>query len=112
MADNRTVLYLIRLPTEGYGSSIVRSAVEANTFELKPSIVKMIQLQARFGGTSVEDPYAHLERFLSICDTFKFNGVTFDAVRLRLFPFSLQGDALEWIDDLPTDSITTWTELV
>ncbi|XP_073152752.1 uncharacterized protein [Henckelia pumila] len=56
----------------------------------------LIQLQARFGGTSVEDTYAHLERFLPICDTFKVN----------------EKDALEWLDDLPTGSITTWTELV
>ncbi|XP_073153994.1 uncharacterized protein [Henckelia pumila] len=32
-------------------------------------------------------------------------------VRLRLFSFSLQGDALEWLDDLPVGSITTWTDL-
>ncbi|XP_073154032.1 uncharacterized protein [Henckelia pumila] len=74
MADNRTVLDIIRPPTEGYGFSIVRLTVEANNFELKSSIIQMIQLQAIFGGTSVEDPYAHLERFLSICDTFKANG--------------------------------------
>ncbi|XP_073120471.1 uncharacterized protein [Henckelia pumila] len=91
MADNRTVLVLIRPPTEGYGSCIVRPAVE---------------LQARFRGTSVEDPYAHLERFLFICDTFKVNGVTFDALRLRLFPFSLQGEAMEWLDDFPASQQT------
>ncbi|XP_073122405.1 uncharacterized protein [Henckelia pumila] len=110
--DNRTVLDLIRPPIVGYGSSIVRPAVEANSFELKPSIIQMIQLQARFGGTSMEDPYSHLERFLSICNTIKFNRVTSDAVRLRLFPFSLQGDALDWLDDLPTEGEflhETWT---
>ncbi|XP_073121436.1 uncharacterized protein [Henckelia pumila] len=100
--DNHTVLDLIRPPVARYGSSIVRPTVEANSFELKPSIIQMIHFQARFGGTFQEDPYAHLEHFLSICDIFKFNGVTSDAVRLRLCPFSLQGDALEWLDDLPT----------
>ncbi|XP_073152882.1 uncharacterized protein [Henckelia pumila] len=76
MADNRTVLDIIHPHTEGYGSSIVCLTVEANNFELKPSIIQMIELQARFGGTSVEDPYAHLEHFLLICDTFKANGQT------------------------------------
>ncbi|XP_073137122.1 uncharacterized protein [Henckelia pumila] len=61
MADNRTVFDLIHPPTEGYGSSIVLPTVEANNFELRPSIIQMIQLQARFRGKSVEDPYAHLE---------------------------------------------------
>ncbi|XP_073120166.1 uncharacterized protein [Henckelia pumila] len=60
----------------------------------------------------MEDPYAHLDHFLSICDTFKVNGVTSNAVRLWLFPFSLQGEAAEWLDDLPAGSITTWNQLV
>ncbi|XP_073153451.1 uncharacterized protein [Henckelia pumila] len=82
-----------------------------NNFELKPSTIQLIQLQARLVSTSVENPYA-LERFMSICDTFKVNGVTSDAARLRLFPFSLQGEATKWLDDIPTGSITTWTELI
>ncbi|XP_073131470.1 uncharacterized protein [Henckelia pumila] len=82
MANNRTVWDIIRPPVED------------------------------LGGTSVEDPYAHLERFLSICDTFKVNGVISDAVRLHLFPFFLQGEAIEWLDDLPAGSITTWDQLV
>ncbi|XP_073133564.1 uncharacterized protein [Henckelia pumila] len=110
--NNRTVLDLIRLFVDGFGSSIVHHAVEANNFDLKPAIIQMIQLQARFGGATVEDPYAHLKRFLHICGTFKFNGVTVDIVRLRLFPFSLQGDATEWLTELPASYNTTWTELV
>ncbi|XP_073130778.1 uncharacterized protein [Henckelia pumila] len=110
--NNRTLMDLHRPLVGGYGSSIVRPAVQANTFELKPSIIQMIQMQVRFGGTPSEDPNAHLEQFLSICDTFKFNGVTSDVVRLRLFPFSLQGEAIEWLRDLPEGSITTWNGLV
>ncbi|XP_073019357.1 uncharacterized protein [Primulina eburnea] len=96
----------------GYGSSIVRPTIQANTFELKPGIIQMIQLQVKFGGSPSEDPNAHLENFLSICDTIKCNGVRTDAIRLRLFPFSLQGEAMEWLRDLPAGSITTWEGLV
>ncbi|XP_073153798.1 uncharacterized protein [Henckelia pumila] len=110
--NNRTLMDLHRPLVGGYGSSIVRPAVQANTFELKPSIIQMIQMQVRFGGTPSEDPNAHPEQFLSICDTFKFNGVTFDAVQLRLFPFSLQGEAIEWLRDFLEGSITTWDGLV
>ncbi|XP_073122386.1 uncharacterized protein [Henckelia pumila] len=67
----------------------------------------MIQLQVRFGGVLYEDPNAHLEQFLSICDTFKFNGVTTDAIRLRLFPFSLKGEAIEQKDEESLNA--TWT---
>ncbi|XP_075485336.1 uncharacterized protein LOC142525052 [Primulina tabacum] len=110
--DDLTVYDLTRQTTGGYGSSITRPTVEANNFELKPSIIQMIQYQVRFGGSQTEDPNAHLEGFLSICDTIKFNGVSTDAIRLRLFPFSLHGEAAEWLRDLPAGSITTWNGLV
>ncbi|XP_075507493.1 uncharacterized protein LOC142544319 [Primulina tabacum] len=110
--DDRTVCDLTRQTTGGYGSSITRPTVEANNFELKPSIIQMIQYQVRFGGLQTEDPNAHLEGFLSICDTIKFNGVSTDAIRLRLFPFSLHGEAAKWLRDLPAGSITTWNGLV
>ncbi|XP_073273288.1 uncharacterized protein [Primulina huaijiensis] len=110
--DDRTVYDLTRQTTGGYGSSITRPTVEANNFELKSSIIQMIQYQVRFGGSQTEDPNAHLEGFLSICDTIKFNGVSTDAIRLRLFPFSLYGEAAEWLRDLPAGSITTWNGLV
>ena len=34
-----------------------------------------------------------------------------DALRLRLFPFSLRGKALDRLERLPNNSITTWDEL-
>ncbi|XP_073041875.1 uncharacterized protein [Primulina eburnea] len=110
--DNRTLMELHRPAFEGYGSSIIRPTIQANTFELKPGIIQMIQMQVKFGGAPSEDPNAHLENFLSICDTIKCNWVSTDAIRLRLFPFSLQGEAMEWLRDLPAGSITTWDGLV
>ena len=52
----------------------------------------MVQ-QFQFGGNVIEDPNAHLVTFLEICDTIKMNGVSEDAIRLRLFPFSLRDKA-------------------
>ncbi|XP_075486319.1 uncharacterized protein LOC142525921 [Primulina tabacum] len=72
----------------------------------------MIQLHVEFGRLPSEDPNARLEQFLSICDIIKFNGVSNDAIRLRLFLFSLQGEAMKWLRYLPLDSITTWDGLV
>ncbi|KAL0401829.1 UNVERIFIED_CONTAM: hypothetical protein Slati_4212800 [Sesamum latifolium] len=40
-----------------------------------------------------------------------FNGVSDDAVRLRIFPFSLCDTAKDWLQSLPAGSITTWASL-
>ena len=61
-------------------------------FELKSSLVNMVQASP-FCGKSNEDTNAHLQNFLELCKTVTIRGVTADAVRLRLFSFSLLGKA-------------------
>ena len=60
------------------------------TFELKPALINMVQSQ-QFYGKLHEDANAHLQHFLELCDTFTVKNVAADAIRLRLFPFSLLG---------------------
>ncbi|KAJ9167352.1 hypothetical protein P3X46_022013 [Hevea brasiliensis] len=82
--------------------SITRLRVEANNFELKPALCQMVQ-QSQFGGNPSESPHVHLAHFLEISDMLKINGVSDDAIRLRLFPFSLKDRAREWLHSLPPD---------
>ncbi|KAL0433647.1 UNVERIFIED_CONTAM: hypothetical protein Slati_2699000 [Sesamum latifolium] len=96
---------------DGTISSIVKPSVEANNFKIKPSIIQIIRSSVQFYGFPDEDPNKHLMNFLEICDTFRFNGVSNDAVRLRIFPFSLYDTAKDWLQSLPTGSITTWAAL-
>ena len=98
MADQeQKVLRDYAMPSvNGAISSIRRPAIQANNFEIKLAIIQMIQQIVQFRGLSQEDPNVHITTFLEICDTFKHNGVTDDAIRLRLFPFSLRDKAKVW----------------
>ena len=57
----------------GVISSIRRSAIQANNFEIKPAIIQMIQQTVPFMGLSQEDPNVRIANFLEIYDTFKHN---------------------------------------
>ncbi|KAA3461616.1 oligopeptide transporter 4-like [Gossypium australe] len=45
----------------------------------------MIQNNLQFKGAMTEDPNQNLKQFLQLCDTFKFNGVSNDAIRTRIY---------------------------
>ncbi|KAG9458482.1 hypothetical protein H6P81_002990 [Aristolochia fimbriata] len=64
----------------------------------------------QFGGLANEDPNEHIEKFLELCDTFKFENVTNEAIWLRLFQFTLRDRAKSCLSTLPPDSIRTWDE--
>ncbi|CAJ2652135.1 unnamed protein product [Trifolium pratense] len=91
-------------------NSIAAPAIEANNFELKPSLLSAVQ-QNQFSGNPTDDPNLHLSIFLQYADTVKANGVSPEAIRLRLFPFSLRDRARAWLQSLPSNSVATWDEL-
>ncbi|CAA3023591.1 Hypothetical predicted protein [Olea europaea subsp. europaea] len=55
--------------------------------------------------------HIHVSRFLEMCQHFKYQGISDDAIKLRLFPHTLWDRALEWLDSQPIASITTWNDL-
>ena len=71
---------------------IVALSIANNSFEIKASIIHMVQ-NNQFRGLQGEDPYTHILAFLNVCATFNINGVTDDVIRLRLFPFSVKEKA-------------------
>ncbi|KAK4258620.1 hypothetical protein QN277_005051 [Acacia crassicarpa] len=86
--------------------SIVNPTVNANNFEIKSSLISLVQ-QSSFSGSDLEDPNQHIETFLQICDTIKMNGVPEDAISVRLFPFSLTRKARAWLRSCPTGSLSS-----
>ena len=89
---------------------IRRLAIQANNFELMPITLQLLQ-GIQFHGLAHEDSNAHILNFLEVCDTVKYNGVSDDAIRLRLFPFSLKEKSKHWLISEPSDSITSWDQL-
>src|ERR1044072_1797016 len=57
--------------TYDYPGNIVYPNVEGVNFKLRPAFISLVS-QHQFGGSSLEDPLAHLERFISNCNTFEF----------------------------------------
>ena len=97
MAEDNRVLRAYALPqASGITSSIVSPAVEASNFELNPALIYFVERE-QFAGHPSENPNAHLRKFLAKCDTIKINGASSDAIKLRLFPFSLRDRASDWL---------------
>ncbi|XP_063948053.1 uncharacterized protein LOC135152152 [Daucus carota subsp. sativus] len=96
--------------TTGVMSSILRPAVTATHFELKPQFIQFISNDS-FAGLASENPVDHLESFLQKCDMIKLTNVPDDAIKLRLFPFSLRDAAKDWLKDEGPNKFTTWDAL-
>ena len=92
--NRRTLMEYAQSSIDRTASCIRKPAVQANNFELKPSYVNMIQNSIQFHGLPNEDLNLHIAYFLDICDMFRVNYVPDDAIRLRLFPFSLKDRGL------------------
>ncbi|XP_062086166.1 uncharacterized protein LOC133792274 [Humulus lupulus] len=90
---------------------IVRPEIQAAQFELKPVMFQMLQTVGQFSGMPTEDPHLHLCSFLEVSDSFKLQGVSEEALRLKLFPFSLRDRARSWLNTLPPDFVTNWNDL-
>nr|GEY03708.1 reverse transcriptase domain-containing protein [Tanacetum cinerariifolium] len=97
--------------TEGYEDAIVVPAITADNFELKHSLLTLVQ-NKQFFGHDKEDSHAHIRYFNKITSTLKFPNVPNTSIKLMLFIFSLKGKARIWLEKEPPRSIFTWDGLV
>ncbi|GJZ57943.1 reverse transcriptase domain-containing protein, partial [Tanacetum coccineum] len=111
MADNRTMDQRLQAPTRGFDSAIVVPPINANNFELKSSLINLVQNRI-FRGTPDEEPHAHIRHFKSITNNQRYPDVPNTTLKLLLFPFSIDGVAKQWLDKEPPNSIFTWDDLV
>ncbi|XP_047979322.1 uncharacterized protein LOC125221240 [Salvia hispanica] len=85
--------------------------IDANNFELRMPLIQRVE-QTPFAGRATEDANRHLSKFVEIANTLKLNGVDDDAIRVRLFPFSLTDSAKEWFECMPREKVSTWKDIV
>lgn len=92
-------------------TSIIHPEISVAQFAFKPMMFQMLQAISQYLGTTNEDPHLPLRQFLEVASNFKILGITDDAFRLRLFPYSLRGRAKSWLNSLEPNSIATWNSL-
>nr|GEW85975.1 reverse transcriptase domain-containing protein [Tanacetum cinerariifolium] len=103
------ILVMLQAPIEGYEDTIVVPRINANNFELKQTLINLVQSN-QFTGR--QDPHNHLRFFNKVTSTFRHPEVPNTMIKLLLFPFSLEGETRIWLDKEPPRSILTWEDLV
>ncbi|MCI22482.1 hypothetical protein A2U01_0043658, partial [Trifolium medium] len=91
-------------------SGIIVPEITAPQFQFT-MMFQMLQVVGQFSGAEIEDPHLHLRQFLDVASNFKIPGITQEAFRLRLFPYSLRDRAKSWLNSLEPNSIATWNAL-
>ncbi|RDX93565.1 hypothetical protein CR513_24162, partial [Mucuna pruriens] len=79
----------------------------AQTYELK---FGLIHLLPKFHGLTREDPYKHLKEFHVVCFTMRLQGILEDYIKMKAFPFSLDGSAKDWLYLQPI-LFNTWGDM-
>ncbi|GJS90445.1 zinc finger, CCHC-type containing protein [Tanacetum coccineum] len=95
---------------EGYRNTIELPEGN-NVVALRSDTIRLVQNGCSFHTLKSEDPIQHLKDFLRIVDSIDLNGNTRNTTCLRLLYFSLYDQAINWLDRLPTGSISTWDDL-
>ncbi|GKC48196.1 reverse transcriptase domain-containing protein [Tanacetum coccineum] len=106
--DLRTMEELCQPMMNGWGGLIAPVNIQATDFELKNHMIQQVQNSCQFHRLLGDDANKHFDKSLTITQSMKRNGVTDDALRLYLFPYSLTHHATAWFDHLLKNSIHTF----
>nr|GEX50252.1 reverse transcriptase domain-containing protein [Tanacetum cinerariifolium] len=108
---DRTMEELLQAPKERYGEAIVISEILTENFEIKTNLLHLVQAN-KFHSFERDNPHTHISNFKRMTATLKYSDVLNDAIKLMLFPYSLEGAARIWYEKEPPNSILTWDDLV
>ena len=105
-----TLMDYMKLSVGGIHSAIGTPTIAANYLRSSPGCFRLSN-RPNLVGWPQRIQRSTFQTLWKLCETFKLNGVTDDAICLLLFPFALQDSTKSWLNSLPVNSITTWEEL-
>jgi hypothetical protein len=85
-------------------------AILVVSYELHPSLIAMVQ-EKPFSRDEDENPYTHLRDFEQLCSFIHIQGMRWDTLKWKLFPFSLTGIAKRWYTHHICSVIGKWEKL-
>ncbi|WZY77777.1 hypothetical protein YC2023_024161 [Brassica napus] len=99
-------------PDEYYSnrSAIRLPEIQKQNFELKPQYYTLVS-QIPYSGLPHEHPMDHLERFEDLIAAIRMEGVPEDYLLCKLFRYTLNGEAMHWLRQQPTGSLTSWSDI-
>ncbi|GJR77466.1 reverse transcriptase domain-containing protein [Tanacetum coccineum] len=108
----RSMEELCQPSINGRGRPIAPIPIQATDFGLRHHMIQQVQNTCQFHGLPGDDANRHIDKFLEVTQHMKQNGVSDDALRLSLFPYSLTHHATAWYDRLPRNSIHSFDEMM
>nr|GEV59848.1 reverse transcriptase domain-containing protein [Tanacetum cinerariifolium] len=108
----RTIDELCQPSINGRGRPIPPIPIQATDFGLRHHMIQQVQNTCQFQRLPGDDANRHIDKFLEITQHMKQNGVSNDALRLSLFPYSLTHHAIAWYDRLPKNSIHSFDDMM
>ncbi|GKB92046.1 hypothetical protein Tco_0964318 [Tanacetum coccineum] len=95
---------------DGRGGPIALMTIQATDFGLKNHMIQQVQQSCQYHGLPGDDANKHIDKFLTVTQSMKQNGVLHDVLCLCLFPYSLMHHATAWNDisnfrQLPDESL-------
>nr|GEV84204.1 reverse transcriptase domain-containing protein [Tanacetum cinerariifolium] len=108
----RTMEELCQPSINGRGGPVARIPIQAAGFGLRHHMIQQVQNTCQFHGLPGDDANRHIDKFLKITQHMKQNGVSSDALRLSLFPYSLTHHDISWYDRLPRNSIHSFDDMM
>ncbi|GJU31905.1 hypothetical protein Tco_1175494 [Tanacetum coccineum] len=104
MADDQPMWGNNRVVSPTLRAVIVAVDLRDN-FTVKGHHLSMIK-DRQFDRRSQADPHKHITEFVEVCGMFHYGYTNADAIKLKLFPSSLAGEAKIWFNELSPDKPT------